>query len=286
MPASDDDIRNQLYHEAGVKPSMHWIRSYRAHQHQDNHSADVMLQHILYHDLRDVVRELDPPATAGEPPQDLSTSNSPSQQWRQMVRAQQAAAGSSNSTESSLKTTLPESFRLMIQVEEVIDVASNAETRLGGNNHSGGGTGQRCLKLCISDGCYENGSAYPNANNNHTAQQQQQQAMLAMEVTPIPNLTMASQAGLKLLLHGPIDIRWGVLMLHEGNALVLGGSVKELVDIQAKALEEAKREAGVGVDPTVRALIWNPDTGEEEGTLVDKTQFDSMALRQTCAEFV
>jgi len=57
-------------------------------------------------------------------------------------------------------------------------------------------------------------------------------------------------------------------MLHEGNTLVLGGSVDSLVDIQRKALVDARKEAGVGVDPTVRALIWNPDTGEDQGMVL------------------
>ena len=281
-PASNDEaIRNQLYIDAGVKPSMNWIRSYRSNPQQQNHatlSADAMLQQILYHDLRDVVREIHVPDNGND------DSNSPSQQWRRMVQQQQSTSSATNNSggalaESSLKATLPESFRLMIQVEEVIDVSRNAETRLGGatanNNYNNSGGGQqRCLKLCVSDGFYEpTGSPYPpnannNNNNNNNNSRTKNQAMLAMESSPIPNLTMAAKAGLKILLHGPIEVRWGVLMLHEGNALVLGGSVQALVEIQTKALEDAKREAGVGVDPTVRALIWNPDTGGEEGSFV------------------
>jgi hypothetical protein len=175
-----------------------------------------------------------------------------------------------------MKSTLPESFRLMTQLEEVVDVSRNAESRLSGNG--AGNQQNRCLKLCLSDGYYDDGTVYPREN-----EASQNQAMIAMEVTPIPNLSINSKAGLKILLHGPIDIRWGVLMLHEGNSLVMGGNVKELAETQAKALEEAKKQAGVGVDPTIRALIWNPDTGEEQGTLhlINKNSLD-ISLQIKC----
>jgi hypothetical protein len=88
-------------------------------------------------------------------------------------------------------------------------------------------------------------------------------------------------------MRGPLHIRHGILLWqpvyrppdtganNANNATavqqitVLGGCVKELVEIQASALQQAKLVAGVGVDPTVRALIWNPETGEtQEGTWV------------------
>jgi len=54
-------------------------------------------------------------------------------------------------------------------------------------------------------------------------------------------------------------------MLDPGNATVLGGCIPGLVRLQRKAMEMAAKLAGVGIDPTVRALIWNPHTGLEEG---------------------
>jgi hypothetical protein len=111
-----------------------------------------------------------------------------------------------------------------------------------------------------------------------------------MEVEPIPALSVNSKAGVKVVMRGPLQIRHGLLLWqpvyrppdnaggnvnNNANAAavqqitVLGGCVAELVQIQATALQQAKLVAGVGVDPTVRALIWNPETGEtQEGTWV------------------
>jgi len=195
------------------------------------------------------------------------------QQWREAVKSLMQPNTSSvnnnniyNLAHAPMKVTLPESFRLMIQIEEVVDVSKNAETRLGSagnnkenNNQSGG---NRTLKMCLSDGYYNDGS---NVNTVLPLPQPPQTILQAMEIAPIPNLMAHARAGLKIVLHGPIDIRWGVLLLHEGNALVLGGEVQELVELQTKALEEAKRRAGIGVDPTIKALVWNPEEmGEDE----------------------
>jgi RecQ mediated genome instability protein len=87
-----------------------------------------------------------------------------------------------------------------------------------------------------------------------------------------------------LLLHGPIDIRLGVLMLNEGNTTVLGGSVQSMVDVQIKARAQAQRLAGVGVDPTVKALIWNPDTGiDDEGADEGEGESGDVARRRVTA---
>jgi len=86
--------------------------------------------------------------------------------------------------------------------------------------------------------------------------------MIAMEVSPIRDLSTHSQAGIKILLRGPIDVRLGVLHLHEGNVIVLGGCVAELVEVQKQAHEQAKRTAGIGVDATVRALVSNHTTDD------------------------
>lgn len=242
------DVCDRLYEIAGVRPSRTWLNSYRASQHsfqqQNLNSADVILHQVLHHDLRDVVREMG--ETVAEP-----NTCAHAQQLRQLVRSLQP--GSNNLSNSPMTATLPGAFRLMIQVEEIVDVAQNQESRL-----SGGRGQQRCLKLCISDGYPV--PAVSDANNSG-----QQQVMFAMEMWPIPNLSIQSKAGIKILLHGPIDIRWGFLLLHEGNALVLGGNVHHLAKLQAKALEEAKKQAGVGVDPTLKALVWNPLTGAERG---------------------
>ena len=149
---------------------------------------------------------------------------------------------------------LDASFSLMVQVEELLDVSLNAEARLEVGPASStaptpiGNQRMRCLKLYLSDGYHPT-----------------PQHLVAMEVSPLPDLSVNSKAGLKVVLRGPLTCRNGIIILNPGNAAVLGGSVASLVEIQRKALEQAKKVAGVGVDPTVRALIWNPVGAEDEG---------------------
>ena len=88
---------------------------------------------------------------------------------------------------------------------------------------------------------------------------------VAMETRPIPNLSVQSKPGIKVIISGPIQIFVGVLMLDPSNTTVLGGCIPDLMPIQQKALSCAAQVAGVGIDPTFRALVWNPDTGMENG---------------------
>ena len=85
-----------------------------------------------------------------------------------------------------------------------------------------------------------------------------------METSPIPNLSVHSRPGIKVVISGPVDIRYGILMLHPGNTIVLGGCIPSLIPIQKKAMELAAKEAGVGIDATFRALVWNPEAGIDE----------------------
>jgi hypothetical protein len=259
--AADGNVSDQLQNIVGLRPSASWMGNYRANSPQQHGGqADAILQHILYQDLRNVVREEDPPASNN------NNTLSWARQWRQMAQSQEAN-NNNNLQETLFQGTLPESFCLMVQVEEIVDVSRNAETRY----EAGGGNPQnRCLKLCISDGYFDNGTPFPvPSNDSNSINSQPISIMSAMEVSPIPNLAFNSKAGIKLVLKGPIDMRWGIMMLNEGNTLVLGGEVPHLIEIQAKAVEQARKLAGVGVDPTVRALIWNPETGNEQGTFVD-----------------
>ena len=95
-----------------------------------------------------------------------------------------------------------------------------------------------------------------------------------METSPISNLSVNSKAGMKLLLRGAIPCRHGILMCNNDHVQVLGGSVVSLVEIQRKAMEQAKKVAGVGIDPTIKALIWHPEGANdgEEGEMF-KTVF-------------
>jgi len=256
-----DSIHQNLYQRAGVQPSQHWLEDccneLQLTGNEDRIDSAV-LQQVLYHDLRDVICVFEPVSV--DP-------NSPAVLLRRALQESQ--------TSQSKKATLPESFRLMVQVEEFLDVSLNAEARLAVGPASRdapaavGNQRNRCLKLAMSDGYTSTGSPYYTENDSPHF------TLIAMEITPIQNLSVNSNAGIKVLMRGPIVIRHGVLFWHPGNATVLGGKVPELVELQVRALEQAKLRAGVGVDPTIKALIWNAETGEmEEGTLIRVCLFE------------
>jgi hypothetical protein len=296
MTTDMNNVREKLDRIAGVQPSQHWLQDCWAELGMTgaaNCTADAVLQQILHHDLRDVVREFPP---------SQSDVNHPSFLLRRALQ-------DSMSAQHNYKSELPASFRLLVQVEELLDVSKNAETRLSVGPASPnapapvGNQQARCLKLCLSDG-YEPNNSNENNNNNENGsgmtfrQQNPSSVFMAMEVEPIPALSVNSKAGVKVVMRGPLQIRHGLLLWQpvyrppdnagaNGNGnntantaaavqqiTVLGGCVAELVQIQATALQQAKLVAGVGVDPTVRALIWNPETGEtEEGTWVVVVMF-------------
>jgi len=55
-----------------------------------------------------------------------------------------------------------------------------------------------------------------------------------------------------------------MLELNDGNCVLMGGEIHGWKEIWTRARERAQRERDLGVDPTIKALIWNPDTGGEE----------------------
>ena len=254
--------RTKLQQIAGIEPSSHWLEACRNEltlvSGTNNVSPDAILEQILHHDLRDVVRQLDNNNNNNNNTASSCTAA------RELRRAQHQSMQASH----NYKATLPENFRLLVQVEEFLDVSVNAEVRLAVGPASTsaptavGNQQNRCLKMVYSDG------HYPNTEN--TPQSQQQDVFfLAMELAPIPSLSVQSYAGIKVLLTGPMEFRHGMALWHEGNTTVLGGQVEDLVHVQRKALQQAKLVAGVGVDPTIKALIWNHETAglpEEEGT--------------------
>jgi hypothetical protein len=280
MATGANTIREKIERIAGVQPSQHWLQDCETELSVTgaaNYTADAVLQQILHHDLRDVVREF--PATVYD-------ANHPSVLLRRAVQ-------DSMSAQHNYKGRLPASFRLLVQVEELLDVSQNAETRLSVGPASPnapapvGNQQARCLKLCLSDGYGPYNNERENQDGMTFRPNNQSSVFMAMEIEPIPMLSVNSKAGVKVLMRGPLQIRHGILLWqpvyrppdtganNANNATavqqitVLGGCVKELVEIQASALQQAKLVAGVGVDPTVRALIWNPETGEtQEGTWV------------------
>ena len=225
-------IRTKLEQIAGVMPSEGWLLACQAFLRLTNEdTADAVLHQVLHADLRDVVRPLESNSTTIH-----TASHSPI-----LLRSSLQQSMS----DELRKVTLPENFRLLVQVEELLDVSLNAEARysLGPASATAptpvGNQRSRLLKLYMADG---------HLPPTH---------LLAMETTPIPNLSVHSLAGIKVLLRGPLEIRHGLIQLNPSNTTVLGGSVSDLVVIQRKALEQARRLAGVGVDPTVKALCWN-----------------------------
>jgi hypothetical protein len=135
---------------------------------------------------------------------------------------------------------------LMIQMEEIVDVSLNAEGMLA-DAPSNARTSDRMLKMVVSDGIT---------------------STIAMETSPISSLAVTSPPGTKLLLFGSIVIRRGILQLDGGNTLVLGGCVDEWVALAKEKKEREKRLKGMGVDATVKALIWCPE-GEGDGESID-----------------
>ena len=87
-----------------------------------------------------------------------------------------------------------------------------------------------------------------------------------MQVTPLALANAAGpsiEAGCKLLLHGHVHVKYGMLQLHGGNAILLGGHVPVLVQKRKLVLEQLQKEGMVGVDPTIRALIGTHSAEEE-----------------------
>jgi hypothetical protein len=225
-------------------------------------NADSYLHQILYHDLRDVVRELDQQENYGP----LSEA---------AIALRQAQAQSLQAT-NQYKALLPSSFRLLVQLEEILDVSVNAQARYENGPASNasptpvGNQQKRCLKMVYSDGYDYN------------------EIMVATETSPIPSLSVQSRAGCKVILTGPIQLRHGMALWNSTTTLVLGGEVESLVQVQKAAIEQAKRVAGVGIDPTIKALIWNNqqpmgEDGEPQGTIeptfcCEKALIDSVCL--------
>ena len=234
----------RLNETLGLTPSESWQTACARYlQQQDGIiTEDAVFQQVLHSDLRDVIRPVASTTTS---------SSSPFLQLRRAMDASSPAPNTNSNSSSSSKQTLDASFRLLLQVEEIVDVSKTAEARLslGGtsnsrNNHSS--NSNRLLKLCCSDG-YTDG-----------------RPILCMEQHVIPNFQTTTFAGCKLLVTGPIDLRWGMLQLNEGNCVVLGGQVPHLVQAQQQALAEAQQTAGVGVDATVRALIGTTNSGVDD----------------------
>lgn len=280
---TEEAIRRQLLESIGVHPSQEWLRACLLHLQStplhNNNVIDEVLNQLLHADLRDVVRGNSTTTNASAMQNGFQTAavalsgnaSSSSSSMSSPVAVQQLhqALQLSQQPQHSYKQTLPATFHLLCQVEEVCDASLPAEKRLEvavqhqqqqqQNNHPA--AANRCLKLCLTDGYHHPTANSSSSNSSNTTLTSY--IILGVEIqAPIPNLSATSPAGRKVLLKGPLDVRHGQLLLTPASGIVLGGHVDALVAQQQQALQKAKQAAGVGIDPTIRALI---GTGVEDG---------------------
>ena len=238
------DPRDHLEKTLGLTLSNDWYRDCQAalQQQRRSTSTEMIFEQILYHDLRDVVRDNQHEIRTQPSPPAISTQ-------AQLLRH---AIAESLQPNEQRKITLPSSFRCCVQMEEICDVSKNSEFRLTTPTSI---LSSGCHKICIIDGYYPG------------------TALVAIEVAPIVGPGTAPPKllpGTKLLLFGPLVVRNGMIGIHGGNCVILGGHVERLIQIQTEAIEKAKQLSGHGIDPTIRALIWNKhnevdDDNEDEG---------------------
>jgi RecQ mediated genome instability protein len=235
-------VMDELRQVAGVVPSSEWWNVCYSELQSRSQTAtfEMVLEQILFHDVRDVVRTMNSDenqntSEADMPPNVILLRNAMDESRMNDGRQQE----------------LPSSFRLLLQVEEICDVSKNSESRLS-NDTSSAGT---CRKFCCVDG--------------HLPPQ----PLMAVEVSPIlPGGPWPP--GTKVLLTGPMTVRHGILGWHAGNVLVLGGHVERLVHLQERERQQRIQASGHGIDPTIRALIWKQNDEhlrneeEDEGTNV------------------
>ena len=257
---SNMNLQEQLEQTLGLLFSNDWLYdcSTALQQQQRSVTSDLILEQMLYHDLREVVRGNNNDSYEIHAPQ----ASQPLSTQAQLLR--NAMTKSLERHESS-KVTLPSSFRCFLQIEEICDVSENSESRLSTPTTI---SSSSCHKLCLIDGYYPG------------------QALLAVEVASIvgPGAGVTKLLpGTKILLCGPIIVRHGMIGLHGGNCIILGGHVERLIQIQRQAMEKAKQLSGHGIDPTIRALIWNNrqnDNDENDGD--EGKYFRLMASRNVC----
>lgn len=233
--------------QLGLCPNEEWLKACLEHLGNSS-SADDVLEEVLHTELRLVVRGLTAEGA-------VSLTSASATLLKDAI-AESIPSSMEGDGQNIFKANLPGSFRCLAQIEELLDVSQNAETRLryGPSNSNDptpiGNQSSRCLKMLLSDG-------YNDC------------PIVATEVSPIRNLSVHSNAGIKILLKGPIDVRCGILLLHEGNCIVLGGFVENLIEVQKKAVEQARKAACVGQDATIRALVSNNgdvvEDNDEEG---------------------
>ena len=167
----------------------------------------------------------------------------------------------------------------MMQIDELVDVSLNCEQRvsMGGSSSFGFGNPMRykvrAVKMCLSDGAVRGGDEGEDGKYALP--------LVAVETSPIPDISINTPAGSKVIVHGTVVVSCGVMLLDEGNVFVLGGGVERLKVMQKMAVERSRRRYGVGVgggaggiegggggggcrNDTIRALVWNNDDDDDD----------------------
>eukprot|EP00956_Cyclotella_meneghiniana_P004056 scaffold4911_cov47-Cyclotella_meneghiniana.AAC.14 len=250
-----------------ISPSPQWLQQCQSHlsrhrrstnnNNNDEQHQQRIFDQILYSDLRDVIS---------------SSSNAASKKLREAIEE-----SNNNSVNGKSLLDLNNGMPLMVQLEEVVDVSLNAEGMLQGGTHSNNTnnntinavnhrrgnnsnnnnsrSSNRMLKMVLSDGY----THYNNSNNNNN-----NSTMLAMETSPITNLSTTTSPGCKLLLFNKLTVRHGILQLNPQNTLVLGGKIDHWETVAEEKREKCRKVRGCGVDATVKALIWCPEGGADD----------------------
>ncbi|OEU16671.1 hypothetical protein FRACYDRAFT_239266 [Fragilariopsis cylindrus CCMP1102] len=251
-----NNIRNRLVLSLALQPTLEWLEECIVYLKSKNKTVnvDTILFQVLYSDLRDVVREKTLSSSSNSSNNNIFP---PARQLREGIKY------SSQANHDHIYT-LPNSFALLCQLEELSDVSMTTQKRLEGSDHNNNNNNNynynqrpsRCLKVCMSHG-YDCRDSHSNNDNNLNI-------VVGIETTMIPNLSVDALAGVKILLKGPILIRDSILLLNPKNCIAIGGCIEDLVRQQRDALKKAKRSAGVGVDATIRALIGTTGLEDED----------------------
>jgi hypothetical protein len=288
--------------------------------------VDAVFAQILHHDVRSVVDRTRPSRAAqklrDEINRSLAASPSAAAQGRggrHVGASAEAGRPFGMEAEDDERTS---TCRLLVQLEEVVDVALSNEARMQRDMHhdpasntnssglsSSSSSGSRFLKLQLVDG-YQHALQPRHNPTNSQARSLTSSAIVAMEMSPIPNLTDQTMAGTKLLLtlgggeevpttnnsstglpsaaSSPPTLRisHGALLLTPHNCLVVGGHVPELAAEQARQRKAVQDQSGASIaDPTIRALVShnymtdaNADDDDDNGTLGRCRGAESRAL--------
>lgn len=164
----------RLAYIVGVRPSPEWLEACIDHLNSNGsgngnghgtrgsysgsrggNQEDEILYQMINTDFRNVVRRVSKSGST-------SNNNSPGAQLRRAISESlpqvntDNSTNTSNSSSSSCKSTLPSSFRILLQIEELLDVSQNVEDRIAHGPSSSSALNQVEIKargLWYNDKC-------------------------------------------------------------------------------------------------------------------------------------